>query len=192
MGALPAWASRSTALGVLALVMLLAYALAVAPLLSAYGETDRALVRARDNLVRYDELARARPALLRQIEDLRAREKSDSAYLQGATDALAAAELQERVSGAITGSGGTLTSTQPLPVAEEGGFRRVAVRVQFSGTIAAVHAALHALESAKPFVLIDNLDLRSRTVRRPGGGDDVDPVLLVRLDLMGYLRPDRG
>jgi general secretion pathway protein M len=100
--------------------------------------------------------------------------------------------LQERVSAAITGSGGTLASTQPLPVAEEAGYRRVAVRVQFNGTIAAVHAALHALEAAKPFVLVDNLDLRSRTVRRPGGAEEIDPVLIVRLDLMGYLRPERG
>jgi general secretion pathway protein M len=191
MLALPRWTSRAAALGILALLIALVYALALAPILASYDAAERDLARARGDLARYEDLARSRPALMRQIDELRTRERANSAYLQAATDALAAAELQERVSAAITGSGGTLTSTQPLKVAEEGGFRRVAVNVQFSGTIAAVHAALHALEVAKPFVLIDNLDLRGRTVRRPGGAEEVDPVLLVRLDLMGYLRPER-
>ncbi len=192
MSGLPSWSGRAAALALFFGVLLALYGALVEPLLSGRAETLRALEEAEAFLLRYQDIARSRPALERQIVELAAREQSKSAYLRGATDALAAAELQERVNAAITASGGTLSSTQPLPATDEGGFRRVAVRIQFSGPVGTVHAVLHTLESAKPFLLVDNLDLRSRAIRRPGGAEEVDPNLMVRLDLLGYLRPDRN
>ena len=61
--------------------------------------------------------------------------------------------------------------------------------MQFIGPIAALHPILYALESERPFVFLDNLDVRNRRARRRAELEDLDPQLTIRFDLSGYLRP---
>jgi hypothetical protein len=52
---------------------------------------------------------------------------------------------------------------------------------------------LYALEAGRTFLFVDNLEVSNRRARRRRNQPvDMDPTLLVRLDLSGYLRPEAG
>jgi general secretion pathway protein M len=88
----------------------------------------------------------------------------------------------------LQANGGVLNSTQILDTTSEEGFRRLAVRVRMSGGSEALYKVFHALETERPFLFVDNVDINARTVRtREGQGETVE--LMVTFDLFGYMRP---
>ncbi len=183
---LPAWISRLMAVALLLAVLTFGYLFVVPPLMANYSDTRDAVEQSATMLARYNSLAARQPALEKQIEELKGRRTSREIYLAGATDALAAAELQNRVKRIIEDQSGNLRSIQPVPGTSDSGFQRVMIRVQMSATMGALHRILHGLESAKPFLFIDNMEIGNRRSRRRKDANAEDPALLVRFDLFGY------
>ena len=66
------------------------------------------------------------------------------------------------------------------------------MRVQLTATLGSFARILHALESGKPYVFIDNLDVKNRRARKTAKKQQEDPELVIRFDLYGYLRPELG
>ncbi len=188
-GNLPAWASRLSAVGLLAAVIAALAVFAVLPAIEAYDDTDAALALAAEQTTGFERVARVRSAYEARLEDLTARESASQLYLQGSTDALAAANLQDKVNGVIEQHGGTVRSIQILPARDDGEFRRVSVRVQFSASAESMFRAVYSLEAARPFVFIENLDIRNRRTRRRANRQTDNPALNVSLDLFGFVRP---
>lgn len=195
MRELPPWVSRCAALSLVVAVVLLIYVLAVEPLVSAYQETNDQIRQTNQNLLRYEQISRSFPALKGQLDELAQRQSRSGVYLSGDTDALAAAQLQADVSGIIQKHDGQLRSVQILPVASDGEFKRVSVRVQLTGTLSSLTRILYSLEGRRPFVFVDNLDIKNRRARRSRRNRqqqqaEAEPELVIRFDLFGYLRPD--
>ena len=189
---LPKWASRTAALALLALLLGSAYMLLVAPVVGAYRSTDEATQHVSDQLARYGQLSKAYPNRKAQLERLDRQQARSGIYLAGETDALAAAALQEDVSAKIERSGGTIRSIQTLPVKTDGDFKKVGIRVQLTAKLGSLARILHALEAGKPYVFIDNLDVKNRRGRKARQAQQDDPELIIRFDLHGYLRPELG
>ena len=187
---LPKWVTRAGALAILAVLIWMGAALAVWPVVDSYRTTDDQLRETAEHLARYETMSKAYPKLRTQMDKLTRQHAASGIYLAGGTDALAAAELQEDVNSTIERSGGKKRSIQILPVAKDGDFRKVTVRVQMTATLAAFARILHSLESAKPFLFIDNLDVKNRRARRTAKEQNQDPELVIRFDLYGYLRPE--
>ena len=167
------------------------YAFALAPLAASYGETEQAISQARDQLVRYRRIAALRSALQARLDKLMARQSKIGIYLSGGTDALAGAGLQELVNKTVEAGRGRLRSIQILPVETDGEFRRVGARAQMTVTAAQLVKILYAIEAGRTFLFVDKLEVSNRRARRRRNQPvDMDPTLLVRLDLSGYLRPE--
>lgn len=169
-----------------------AYSFIFEPIIIGYGETDRRIEEAREQLSHYQRLAAARPALEKQVQQASARQTSQAYYLSGGTDALAAAGLQDQVNALIQEKSGSLRSIQPMPGIDEQGFRRITLRVQMSATIDALFETLYAFESGTPILFVENLDIQSRVVRRRSNDASVQrvsdaPLLTVGFDLSGYM-----
>ncbi len=185
--------SRFAAIALSLGVLVGLYAFALAPLTASYGETEQAISQARDLLDRYRRIAASRPALQTRLNELTTRQSEIGIYLGGGTDALAVADLQELVNKTVEAGGGRLRSIQILPVKTDGAFRRVGVRVQMTATVTQLVRVLYALEAGRTFLFVDNLEVSNRRARRRRNQPvDMDPTLLVRLDLSGYLRPEAG
>ncbi len=189
-GSLPRWVSRTAAVVLLLAILAMVYIYVAAPLVVAHRTTDEEIERTRDLLARYEAIGATRQTYQRQLEELSSRQVGRGVYLAAESDALASAELQGRIRAAVNAHGGTLRSIQTLPVKSEGAFLRVSVRVQFTAPMAAFHRVLYGLESEQPFVFVDNLDVRNRRARRRAALEDLDPPLMIRFDLSGYLRPE--
>ncbi len=189
----PGWVSRLAALALSAGVVFALYVFVAAPIVAGYAETDAAVVQATELLDRYRRIAAGRPALQERLEALKSRQSEIGTYLSGGTDALAGAELQELVNATVARGGGGLRSVQILPVKADGGFRRIGVRVQMTATIAQVLRVLHGFEAGSKLLFVDKLEVSNRRARRRRKQPvEMDPTLLVRLDLFGYLRPEAG
>lgn len=187
---LPSWVSRLAAMALLVGILATAYLFVVPPLLAGYAEDRDAIAAARERLERYRRIAATRPALQAQIEALQQRGAARGFYLTGRTDALAAAELQNRVKNIIETNGGNLRSIQTVPGKADGGFQRVTIRVQLAAPMESLHRTVYALEAEQPFLFLDNIDIGNRRRGRRNSPSDDDPTLTVRFDLFGYLEPE--
>src|SRR5262247_727005 len=139
------WLSRVAALLLLAAVLAAAYVWIVEPVAAAYARTEAAIADTRELLERYDRLAAARPGLEAQLTAIQQKPDTAAYYLTGATDALAAASLQARVTALLEGSGATLLSIQTLASSEDHGLRRIAIRLQMTAEIAPLVRVLHGM-----------------------------------------------
>jgi general secretion pathway protein M len=185
------WIGRLAAVLLLIGVIEAAYVLVVEPILTGYRETDQAIEEVNDQLSHFQRLAAMRPVLTNQLDELAAQE-AGTYYLNGGTDALAAAGLQDRVSALVDGTGGSLRSIQPMAGVDEQGFRRITLRVQMTATIEALFETIYALETGMPVLFVENLDIQSRFARRrsnqAGAQRPPDaPLLVVGFDLSGYM-----
>jgi general secretion pathway protein M len=126
----------------------------------------------------------------RQLTEMRQVQASQSGFLEGANESLATAQLQNRIKTIVETGGGELRSTQVLPVRDEGKFRRIIVRGQMATNTAAMQRIFYDIESASPYLILDNIDIRARPSPRAPENDPTDTMLDVRFDLYGYVRAD--
>jgi general secretion pathway protein M len=180
-----AWLSRAAALMLLVLALGAAYYLGVGPMIADYRSNGEAIADAQALLERFRHVAGAEGDLRENLAELKKRQASQGYYLAKNTDALAAAALQEHVKGVVQESGGKIRSIQTLPGQDEGNFRRIAIRLQMTMTTESLSRAFYALETSKPFLFLDNVDVQSR-LAQPAGAGVADPVLVVAVDLYGY------
>jgi len=176
--------SRAAALALLAAVLVLAAAAVATPLWLLNRHYDAALEDASTRLQRYARIAGMRDGLQKKAIEVNALGRTPH-FLRSASPALAAAELQEQARVVLEANGGKLNSIQIIPPKDEGAYRLVSVSMQLSAPLSAVKAMLHALESARPYLFIDNFSVRSPAgfaVRDPAA----EPDLLVQFDLTGY------
>jgi general secretion pathway protein M len=185
--------SRTLAVVLLGVVLLGAYQLIAAPLVIAYREGEASIEQVKELLQRYEALAEQRSLLADRLAKQQERAGSAAGYLTGPSDALAAAQLQDRVKSVVEAAGGELRSTQILPAEPlEGdlGFRRTTLRVNFVVTIEGLQATLYELETGQPYLIIDDATVRQERVRRRRNEPEKEPVLDVSLELFGYLREE--
>ena len=112
---------------------------------------------------RYQALARDLPAL--RAADQKWRDQAGGELLlDGSSDAVAAASLQTVVKALVEEAGGKLSSSEVLVPTSEDNFRRVGIRVMFSGDLKLVTAVLRGMETSRPILSVGDFSLRA------GGG----------------------
>jgi general secretion pathway protein M len=185
--------SRLLALALLAAVPVLGYLLVVGPVIAAYRGAGEAIAQAQTLLQSYRERAEQAPQLAQLLADEEKRAGRVTGYLAAVDDALAAAELQDRVKGVVEGAGGVLRSAQSLnvePVDAVAGVRRAGLKVRFAADIESLATILYELETGEPYLFVEGLSIREprRQRRRSGDGPEEAPELDVVVDLYGYVR----
>jgi general secretion pathway protein M len=184
---------RIAALGLLVAVAGAAYTLAVAWPLARQEAMAQEIFDLRHALARYRAIAAEAPGIRRAAEAQGRQSEENALYLQGSTDALAAAQLVEQLKQVVQESRGRVSAAQNLPAEAADGLQKVTVRIQFAGPIETVQRVLHTVETGRPLLFVDGFEIRE-TARSQYGADDSgrDPVLGVRLDISGYLRAGTG
>ena len=179
--------NRACALAILAGLVGGAYFGIAAPLIASYEESADEIDRLRAALVRYERAGRDIEQRKAELAALKHRDESADGFLRGGSEALIAAEVQNRIKALIDAGKGELKSTQILPPQEEGRFRRIAVRAQMSSKLAALQSVVYGLEGGSPLLFLDNVEIRGLAERKSDDASD-DPTLDVRFDVYGYTR----
>jgi general secretion pathway protein M len=157
---------RQLAIGILAGVVALAIMLTAGPLWYANASRQASLDEVHERLQRYRQISARDRELLPQYQVLLNRQRSAGNHLRSETSAVAGAELQRLVK-TITGRyQAQILSTQLLPVSEEQGFLRVALKVRLRGDLAAILQSLYEIETDDVYMFVDNVALRDDMIGR--------------------------
>ncbi len=175
---------KALALGILLLLGLGLYVALAAPLLSLFQAREARLDEMRGLIRRLERGAAEAPALERELTALRAKGDISSLTLVAASDAVAAAGLQSTLSALAEAKGSRLASTEYLATQAEGQFRRVGVRVALTGDLAILTAMLAGIETARPPLFIDNLEIHSSQAGSAAGGGQTS--LAIAMDVYGF------
>lgn len=187
---LPLNKSRLLALGLLLGIVATVVLAVFVPLWSLSSEYSESIEDLRFKLQRLKSLAAEKPALVRQLTQLKSQGAQNAQFLARDTAALASADLQTMIKETVGKAGGELTSTQVIPEHKEENFTRIAVKVRMNGSTDILREVLHTFESNQPLLFIENLNIRPiRMPRNPGAKNPQIPDRLsVDFDVVGFMR----
>lgn len=107
-----------------------------------------------------------------------------SEFLAEQAPALAAAHLQQVLSGLVAEAGGVLLSSQVIPGnADNSLFPAVTVKASLSGGMTTLHQVLYRIETHRPMLVLDNLLVQTRTAGSPADPDDLG----IRFDVTAFI-----
>lgn len=173
--------SRGLAAGLLVLFLAMGISVLLVPAYMLHRHYDESLESMVDHLVRYRQVAATQEEVRLALEQVQ-KKAGRQHFLMNTGAALAASEIQGIAKSLIGASGGKLISMQVVPFRDEGGYRRVAVNVQFSSHTIGLRKILYAMETVRPYLLLDNVSIRSQA----RGASTSDPELVIQFDLSGY------
>ena len=177
-------ASRSAAIALLAVVVLIVIAALAVPawfLYQRYHAKEALMVR---QLSSYTALNELRPKLMRAVEVLKTRD-TKKYFLRGATPALAGADLQDVARQMIEANNGRLLSSQLLPHKDDGAIRTVNAKLQISANIQNLRQILYGIESREPFLFIENLQIRAQVPGDFKPQPGFEPEMFIQFDVSG-------
>lgn len=96
-----------------------------------------------------------------------------------ASEAAATARLVEFVKATVEGAGGVVLALQPRQM-ENAGHGDVGLRTQFVTDVAGLQKAMHAIESARPVMIVDSVLVRGRPHVKGNEPVKLDVTLEVR------------
>ncbi len=174
--------SRTAALALaLGLPALLIFG-AVLPMQERLQTLDEEILGLEQQITRFQEqLTRAEPRTLIEI--------TDSALLDGASEASAAAQLQDLVDRAVSAAGSEVESirVEPTrPFEDRDGAVKVPITVELTTDMPALQRLLHRVESGTPYLFVDRL--AARALRRGSEPEEAVEVSL-SLQISGVYQP---
>jgi general secretion pathway protein M len=179
MSGLPEGArGKALALAIGALLLCTLYVVIVMPLHGFYDRNAQALQDRRQVLTRYESAVEDLPRLRDEAQQRR-QQSGGGLLLAGSSDAVAAADLQSTLKDLVEADGATLESAQTLPAEPLGNFRRVGVRLSFSGNLELLTSVLLGVETANPVLSVGSLELDSSDEE---SGQD----LTIAMDVYGF------
>jgi len=160
-----------------------AWVAVAAPLLDWHAGREEALGQRATLARRMAQVAAGLPDLQRQAAA--ASGPVAATLLDGSTDAVAGATLQQQIQDMAGRAGATLSSTETLPAEAVASYRRIGVRVALSVSWGVLVQLLRAVEEASPQMLIDDLQIHG--IRRIGVTGE--PPLEASFTVLGFRAP---
>ena len=179
--------SRMLALLLLLAVLAAAVAAIAIPAMQLHAYYQSAIDQRVDRLSREQHIISMAPALQKQMVQLQQLNPARF-YLRNNNPVLAAAEIQENAKHLIDANGGKLLSMNILPPKDEGQLTRVGVNVQLTAGLDGVEKLFYGLETATPYLFINNLSIRTINAYTPPNGTAPPLQLQVQFDLSGFAR----
>jgi general secretion pathway protein M len=185
-------AGQALALAILCLVLGGVYLLVVSPVLDLYAQREATLADRRMLAPRLSAAAAELPELRARLAELQAAATTRKIALDGASDAIAAANLQSRIEELASAAGVTIGSTEGLAAENRGGYRRIGLRLAISGDYDAMVKLLAAIETAAPPLILSNVQFHGvlRQVGQPPMGQPQTSRLDAGFEVYGFRRAD--
>lgn len=181
MGDLPeGLRGRILAVALLITVLATAWLGVVVPLSDWYGERAETIDRQTTLTRRMAQIAADLPRLRAQAATTQT--AVPVTVLDGTTDAVAGAALQQRLQQIASGLGATLTSTELLSGDPAGAYRRIGIRIAVSSNWPVIVRLLDAIASDTPRLLVNDLQIQSMRASLT----DADPTLNVTMVVFGF------
>jgi general secretion pathway protein M len=165
-----------------------AYLLIAVPLQDLYVARQAVLADRGVLASRVVVAAKELPALRARLTALRATASTSTVTLDGASDAIASANLQSRIQALATSLGVALGSTEVLAAEDRGGFRRIGLRIAVRGEYASLVRLFGAIDASHPPLVLDHLHIRGAI--RPTTGMPGNATLDAEFEVYGVRSND--
>ena len=162
--------------------------LVVWPICEGFSERDAAVTDQRAVLARLQGVIAQEARVQAIARDTEAQVQGPE-FLRGPNDGVISADLQTRLKVLAEAAGARLRSVQALPAASREQIRYIGSRLEISGPIGAIHRAVHAVESAKPYLFVTAGFLRPSPLAG-GPGTAAEPVIDAQLDIFGAVQTE--
>jgi general secretion pathway protein M len=151
------------AVGLLLIVLGLAWSLVASPLIGWYEVREERVAEQQALLARMTQLVAQIPALRQAAggNDGQANDVPAATLLSGESDAVAGAALQGMVQDMARTAGVALTSAEALPGDPRGAFRRIGLRIMLNADWPALIDLLRSIEGSPMRLLVDDLQLHA-------------------------------
>lgn len=178
------------ALALLVLAVALVASVTVLPLVGERQQAADVIASLEERLDRLRKRGEMRQELERRYAAVRQGYDADARLLKADSESLAAAELQGIVKRAVEQHGGSIVSSQVLPVQRLEGAGRLPLKVTVRVGLEGLVGALYGLEAGTPYLFVDGVSIRAaRTPRRGGSGPAPEAAdLSVEMQVSGYFR----
>lgn len=177
--------SRSLAIGLLILFLTIGILLLFIPINMLHRHYDQSLDSLADYLGRYRHVVATHAEVQSALDQVK-KKNGRQHFLRNTGAALAASEIQETAKSLIEANGGKLVSMQVVPFKDDGGYRRVTVNIQFISNMTTLRKILYAVETVQPYLLLDNVSIRSQANALSKGTPMTEPELVAQFDVSGY------
>jgi general secretion pathway protein M len=182
------WMRRAIFLGLNAAIAIALANLLIVPLCAFFADRDARIGEQQALLARLQAVAAQRERVQAIAQETEAQAGSGE-FLTGANDGVLSADLQARLKGLVESTGAHVRSVQSLPGRTKDQIKYVGSRIDMHGSIQAVHRAIYAVESGKPYLFVVNAVIKPAPMsNRPGVIQE--PVIEAQLDVFGALRID--
>ena len=162
------------ALGLALPVLATAWAAVVRPLIDLHAERTEALANQAALAFRMAGLVQTLPALQRQAAVAVGNEPPANAILQGSTDAVAGAALQQFVQDMAMQAGVSLASTEALAAEQVHAYRLIGVRIALTAPWPVLVQLLRTIELARPTMMADDLQFHGPRLQIEQGDSPLD------------------
>ena len=179
------WPGRLLALSILLVAGLIIWFGAISPLVAFYQDRTDELAQRRALLDRMTTIAAQLPRLKTDAAKRADPAGPPSLLLDGGSDALAAAGLEERLTKSATATGIELLSAEGAPAENVGAVRRIGLRINVSGKFPSLVGFLERIDQLTPPLLVEELQIQSLPYQGKAHA-------LVRLTVFGFRAGEHG
>ena len=173
------------------ILVLVAYALVISPLLDLKDSWALELDKKAMLLEKYKALDKDKQAVTRAYQNLHKNlTQAEGQLLTGTNPAVASADLQEILKNLTRTLGVQVNSTKVLPPQESGVYLEVPIEVQMSCTIDQLVMMLYRLEHHEKLLVITEMDINAPRRRRRAQQED--STLRAHLVVEGLMKKSAG
>jgi general secretion pathway protein M len=163
----------------------------VIPMISDYYANKTTIVMLQRKLRHYSEKMVSRTSVMQQTAELKNTIMGSGAFSVQKSVPLVLAEMQEKIKNTVASAGGELTSTQNLSPRSVDGLMKLGINASFSGKMENLKNILYELESAKPFMIIENIKIYGSENERDSSTGEIVSAnqVTVVADIITYIPP---
>ena len=178
--------SRTLAIALLALVTVTVGLIVFGPVLVLHQSQAAEIETRSRELATYRRMAAGQAQFEQQLATLNRSNISTDYHVKGTTPALASANMQKHLKNIVTRNGAEVISTQIVTSDDDVESNRVSLKVHLRSDIRAAMVILHALESSRPMLFVNNLAISARPVRGRTPNDPPTVQLDLQFEIDGY------
>jgi hypothetical protein len=170
--------------GVNAVAALAMAIIVIEPIRHALNSRDAEIARQRELLARFEAIAAQEATVAAAAKQA---PRGTGEFLTGSNEGVINADLQTRLKALIEPAGAKMRALRILPSQTVEQLRYVGSRVEIYGSLPAVHRAIAAIETAKPFLFVRGAVLKPAP-SLSNAGSPQEPVIDAQLDVLGGLQ----
>ena len=156
----------------------------VMPVYDMFAERDAKIEQQAKRLSRLTAIASEGARVESVVAQARTQMQTGE-FLTGPNENVISAELQTRLKAMTEGVGARSRAIQALPVKADQ-IKSVGARIEIFGPLQSIARAVHAIETAKPYLFISAASLKLAPGSTPGAPQE--PVVQAQLDVFGAMQ----